>query len=441
MSDFHHPADDAGPCPGAGHGQASPSFETLQLHAGQERPDPATGARAVPIYATTSFVFESADHAASVFSGEVEGNQYGRMHNPTVEAFVRRVVELEGGAGGVALSSGQAATTATLMALLEPGRHVVFSRELFGGTFAVARKILAPWGCTWDAVEPTPAAVEAALREETAAVWVESIANPNCNVPDLAAIGEVCRARRIPFVVDNTFGCAGYLCRPFEHGADIVVHSATKWIGGHGTFLGGVIVDGGRFDWDHPGFPAFSRLDPRGRTYLSRAGALAFRLRAWDLGLVTMGMTLSPQSASLGLQGLETLSLRVQRQCDHAAELARWLEEHPAVARVHYAGLETHPAHEVARRVLRNGFGGVLSFETRDPEGAGRFVDGVRIASHLANIGDARTVVILPWFTTHASMDEASRRGAGVTPGLVRVSVGLEGLADLKGDFAQALAG
>lgn len=337
------------------------------------------------------------------------------------------------------LSSGQAATTATLLALAAPGTHLVLSSELFGGTFAVARKILEPWGCRWDAVDPTPEAVAAAVRDETVAVWVETIGNPNCNVPDLEALAALCRERRIPFVVDNTWGCAGYLCRPLALGADIVVHSATKWIGGHGTFLGGVIVDGGTFDWDDPRFPAFRRPDGRGRTYLSRGGELAFRLRAWDLGLVTMGMTLSPHHALQGLTGLETLSLRVQRQCDHALALARWLEDHPAVERVHYAGLESHPSHEVAARVLPRGAGGVLSFEARSEEAARRFVERVRVASHLANIGDAKTVVILPWFTTHASVPEEGRRAAGVSPAMVRVSVGLEDLEDLKEDFERAL--
>lgn len=419
--------------------QAPRRFDTLQVHAGQESPDPRTGARAVPIYETSSYLFRDADHARAVFAGEEEGNQYGRMHNPTVEAFVRRVVALEGGAAGVGLSSGQAATTATLLALAGPGKHVVFSRELFGTTFAVARKILTHWGCEWDAVDPTPEAVAAALRPETVAVWVESIANPTCNVPDLEGLGEVCGAHRIPFVVDNTWGCAGYLCRPFELGADIVVHSATKWIGGHGTILGGLIVDAGRFDWDHPNFPAFAALDARGRSFISRAGPLAFRLRVWDLGLVTMGMTLSPHSAFLGLQGLETLSLRVQRQSDQALVLARALESHPAVRRVHYPGLASHPGHEVARQILCNGFGGVFSFEARDADLARRFVERTRVASHLANIGDAKTVVILPWDTTHASLDEEARRGAGVTPELVRVSVGLEDLEDLEADFRQAL--
>ncbi|MEX1256267.1 MAG: aminotransferase class I/II-fold pyridoxal phosphate-dependent enzyme [Gemmatimonadota bacterium] len=414
-------------------------FDTLQLHAGQGGPDPATGARAVPIYATSSYVFEDADHAAQLFAGLGDGNQYGRMDNPTVQVFVDRIVALEGGKGGVAFSSGQAATTATLLALAEPGKHVVFSREMFGGTYAVARKILEPWGVSWDAVDQTVEAVEAAIRDETVAVWVENIANPTCTVPDIPAIAALCKTRKIPFVVDNTWGCAGYLCRPLEMGANIVVHSATKWIGGHGTFIGGALVDGGTFDWDHPNFPAFSRLDSRGRSYIAREGDLAFRLRAHDLGLFVMGMTLSPQTAFLGLQGLETLSIRVQRECDSALALARWLEAHPAVARVHYPGLESHPSHAVAKRVLRNGFGGVLSFETKDEEGAKHFVNRVKIASHLANIGDARTVVILPWFTTHSALEESVRRSAGITPQLVRLSAGLEDLEDLMADLDQAL--
>ncbi len=414
-------------------------FDTLQLHAGQTTPDPTTGARAVPIYATSSYVFRDARHAAEVFSREAEGNQYGRMDNPTVDAFVDRLVALEGGAGGVAFASGQAATTAALMALAGPGTHVVFSREVFGGTYSVARKVLEPWGCAWDAVDQTVEVIEAALRPETVAVWVENIANPTCTVPDLPAIAELCRARRIPFIVDNTWGCGGYLCRPLELGADVVVHSATKWIGGHGNLIAGAIVDGGSFDWEHPLFPAFTRPDARGRSYVERAGKLAFRLRTHDLGLFTMGMTLSPFAAFLALQGLETLSLRVRQECDTALELAKWLEGHPAVARVHYPGLPSHPSHETAQRVLRNGFGAVLSFETRDEAAAGRFVERIRVASHLANIGDARTVAILPWFTTHSSLDEGARRSAGITPGLVRLSVGLEGVEDLRADLDQAL--
>jgi len=416
-------------------------FDTQQIHAGQEGGDATTGARAVPIYATSSYVFRSAEDAARIFAGETEGSQYGRMDNPTVDAFVDRVVALEGGKAGVGLSSGQAATTTAFLALTGPGKHIVFSREVFGGTYSVVRKVLEPWGCAWDAVDQTVEGIEAALRDDTVAVWVENIANPSCAVPDIPAIADLCRSRRIPFIVDNTWGCGGYICRPLEMGADIVVHSATKWIGGHGTFIGGILVDGGTFDWDHPNFPAFSRPDSRGRSYLSRAGSLAFNLRAHELGLSTMGMTLSPMSAFLGLQGLETLSLRVRRECDSALELARWLETHPAVRRVDYPGLENHPTHHVARRVLQNGFGAVLSFEAADEATARGFVEKIRVASHLANIGDARTVAILPWFTTHSSLDEEGRRAAGVTPSLVRLSVGIEGIEDLKADLDQALRG
>ncbi len=418
------------------------SFDTLSVHAGQER-DPVTGSRAVPIYATASYTFESAEHAASLFAGEVAGNQYGRMHNPTVDVFVKRLVALEAGAAGLALSSGQAATTATLLALARPGGNLVVSSECFGGTFSVLRKILEPWGCTVSTVIPSPDAIQEAIRAETVGVWVETIANPSGSVPDIAAIAELCRGAMVPLIVDNTWGCGGYLCRPLELGADIVVHSATKWIGGHGTFVGGAVVEAGRFDWasNRERFPAFTKPDPKGRTYVSRAPETAFTLRAYDLGLFTMGMTLSPYAASLALQGLETLPLRVQRSCDTALALAGWLEAQPGVTRVLYPGLPSHPSYEVAQRTLSNGFGAVLSFEAETPELTRRFLDRVQLASHLANIGDAKTVVINPWTTTHAGMAEDARRAAGVTPELVRVSVGLEALADLQADFTGALGG
>ena len=417
-------------------------FSTLSVHAGQDK-DPLTGSRAVPIYTTASYTFESAEHAASLFAGETPGNQYGRMHNPTVEVFVRRLVALEAGAAGLALSSGQAATTATLLALARPGGHLVVSNECFGGTFSVLRKLLEPWGCAVSTVSPAPDAVQEAIRDETVGVWVETIANPSGSVPDIAALAERCQAARVPLIVDNTWGCGGYLCRPLELGADIAVHSATKWIGGHGTFVGGAVVEAGRFDWaaQPERFPAFVTPDSRGRTYVSRAPETAFTLRAYDLGLFTMGMTLSPHAAAAALQGLETLPLRVQRSCDTALELAGWLEAQPGIKRILYPGLSSHPANEVARRTLQNGFGAVLSFEAETLELAHRFLDRVQLASHLANIGDAKTVVINPWTTTHAGLSEDARRAAGVTPELVRVSVGLEALADLQADFTQALQG
>ena len=416
-------------------------FDTLQLHAGQEQPDPS-GARAVPIAATSSFCFESAEHARAVFAGEVAGNQYGRMHNPTVAAFERRLAALEGGVAAVALSSGQAATTTALFALARPGSNIVASNQLFGGTFSVAKKLLEPWGCSFRAVEPTADAIGDATGDDTVGVWLETIANPSCAVPDIGAVAAVARARGVPLIVDNTWGCGGYLCRPVALGADIVIHSATKWIGGHGTFIGGAIIDAGSFDWAAAAarFPAFHQKDSRGRTYLSRAPHTPFTLRAFDLGLFTMGMTLSPHAAFAALQGLETLSLRVQRSCDSAFELAYWLEAQAGVRRVIYPGLPSHPSHEVAKRTLQNGFGAVVSFETDTAEAAATFLDRVQLASHLANIGDAKTVVINPWTTTHAGMSEAARRAAGVTPELVRLSVGLEAIGDLKADLSQALA-
>ena len=416
-------------------------FETLQLHAGQEQVDPATGARAVPIYATSSYLFTSTAQAAALFAGEAEGNQYGRMHNPTVEALVARLVALEAGRAGLALSSGQAAATVTLLTLARPGARLVVSEELFGGTFSLLNKLLAPWGCEVCVVAPTPEAVLAALSPETVAVWVETIANPSGAVPDLPTLAEVCHRHAVPLVVDNTWGGGGYLCQPLTLGADLVVHSATKWIGGHGTLVGGVIVEAGRFDWACGKFPAFTAHDSRGRSYLSRAGEMAFTLRARDLGLFTMGMTLSPFAAFLALQGLETISLRMRRSCDTALALARWLDQRPAVKRVLYPGLPSHPSHAVAQRTLRHGFGAVLSLETRDVTTAQRLVERLRLISHLANIGDAKSVVILPWSTTHASLSDQAKLAAGVTPELVRLSVGLESLCDLQADLAQALEG
>jgi O-acetylhomoserine/O-acetylserine sulfhydrylase len=426
-------------------------FETLQLHAGQEETDAKTKARAVPIYATSSYTFDSADHAANVFAGNEKGNQYGRMHNPTVDVFVQRLVALEAGKAGVAFSSGQAATTTALFALARPGTNFVVSRELFGGTFSVARKLLEPWGCTFITVDPTVAAIDAAIDDNTVGVWLETIANPSCTVPDIRAIADVSHAKGVPLIVDNTWGCGGYLCQPIKLGADIIMHSATKWIGGHGTFIAGALIDAGTFDWSSEKFPAFQKPDVRGKTYIDKAGETAFTSRAWDLGLFTMGMTLSPHSAFLALQGLETLSLRVQRSCESALELANWLEQQPSVKRVIYPGLPSHPSHEIAKQTLsargfsplsnqaETQFGAVLSFEAVDVETTHAFLNNVKLASHLANIGDAKTVVINCWTTTHAGMNEEAKRAAGVTPELIRVSVGLESVKDLKEDFAQAL--
>ena len=414
--------DDVTPATGAG-------FATRSLHAGT-RPDPVSGARAQPIYATSSYVFESAEHAAGLFAGTRAGNQYGRMHNPTTDAFAERVASLEGGAAAVALSSGQAASAATLLALAAPGAKVVCSTDVFGGTASLFRKWLVPWGVEVVMVPPDVEPMAAELDERTVACWVETIANPSGVVPDLPALAERCDEAGVPLVVDNTWGCGGYLCQPLEHGAAIVVHSATKWIGGHGSFVGGVVVDGGRFDWRRGRTPALAEL----------AGPTPLAERVHDLGLFTLGATLSPFAAFLGLQGLETLGLRVQRSCDTALALARWLREQHGVTRVVYPGLDDHRSHGVARRVLRHGFGAVLAFELADQRAAQAWLDALSLVSHLANIGDAKSVAIHPWTTTHASMSEEQRLAAGVTPALIRLSVGLEDGTDLRADIAQALA-
>ncbi|MBA2666210.1 MAG: O-acetylhomoserine aminocarboxypropyltransferase/cysteine synthase [Trueperaceae bacterium] len=418
----------------------SDAFDTLQIHAGTA-PDPTTGARAVPIYATSSYVFSSAAEAAELFGGEREGNQYARMHNPTTEVLAQRLTALEGGAAGVALASGQAASAATLLALAAPGASVVMSSEVFGGTYALFRKWLEPWGVRLITVAPTAEAVRAAADETTVAVWVETIANPSGSVPDLAAVAEAAHAAGAPFVVDNTWGCAGYLCRPFDHGADVVVHSATKWIGGHGTVVAGAMIDAGRFDWSAGRVPALLVPDAKGRTPLERFGATALAGRVFDLGLFTIGATLSPFASFLALQGLETLSLRVDRSCASALTLARSLRGRPGVRGVVYPGLEEHPSFAVASRVLRGGFGAVLGIDLGDVAGAHAFIDRLRLVSHLANIGDAKSVAIHPWTTTHQGLSEEARRAAGVTPGLVRLSVGLEDVADVERDLVQALAG
>ena len=415
------------------------AFETQAVHAGQEDPDKDSASRAVAISATSSFVFDSADHAAAVFADLAPGNQYGRMHNPTTKVFEARLNALEGGARTVALSSGQAATTSLLLSLSQPGAQILMSKEVFGGTISVVRKILHPWGCQVKLIDPTAEAVASFAGPRTVGVWVETIANPSLTVPNIPSLAEACHEVGVPLIVDNTWGCAGYLCRPLELGADVLTHSATKWIGGHGTFIGGAVVDGGTFDWSGERFPAFQEKDARGRTYLQRDPVAPMAARVHDLGLFAMGMTLSPFSAFLALQGLETLPIRVQRICDSALELAKWFSQQDGVKRVLYPGLSTHSSHSVSNNVLQKGFGGVFCFETENVQQAKTFLDQVQIASHLANIGDAKTVVISPWSTTHSSLSEEARYGAGVTPELIRVSVGLEAIEDLKHDFGRAL--
>jgi O-acetylhomoserine (thiol)-lyase len=422
-------------------------FETLQVHAGQE-PDPATNARAVPIYQTTSYVFDDTEHAASLFGLQAFGNIYTRIMNPTTDVFEKRIAALEGGAAAVATASGQAAQLLAITALAQAGDNIVSTSYLYGGTYNQFKVAIPRLGIGVKLVDRDDAAeLGAAVDENTKAIYVESIGNPQYNVPDLEAIAAVAHEHGIPLIVDNTFGAAGYLVRPIEHGADIVVASATKWIGGHGTSIGGIIVDSGKFDWRSDKFPLFTEPAPGyhglnfGEVFGPDGpfGNIAFAIRVRVEGLRDLGAPLSPFNSFLFLQGLETLSLRVQRHVDNGMEMATWLEAHPQVTWVHYPGLESHPSHELAKKYLRNGFGSVLSFGVAGGYEAGRaLIDSLELASHLANVGDAKTLVIHPASTTHQQLSDDEQAAAGVTADLVRVSVGIEHIDDIKEDFTAA---
>jgi len=424
-------------------------YETLQIHAGQE-PAPGTHARAVPIYQTTSFTFTDSAHGARLFALEEFGNIYTRIQNPTTDVLEKRLAALEGGVAAVATASGQAAQLLALTTLAGAGDRIVAASNLYGGTYNQLKVTLPRLGIETAFVPgDQPEAFRRAIDERTRALYVETIGNPRLDVPDFTALAGIARAAGVPLIVDNTFGAAGYLCRPIEHGADIVVASATKWIGGHGTSLGGVVVDAGTFDWGNGRFPQFTEPSPgyHGLSFwkafgpASPTGNIAFAVRARVEGLRDLGPALSPFNAFLLLQGIETLSLRVQRHADNTLALAHWLTAHPAVAWVSYPGLASHPAHERARLYLRHGFGGVLTFGIRGGVEAGRrFIDAVELASHLANVGDTRTLVIHPASTTHQQLSASERASAGVTDDLVRVSVGLEHFDDICADFEQAFA-
>jgi O-acetylhomoserine (thiol)-lyase len=421
--------------------------ETLSLHAGQQ-PDPATGARAVPIYQTTSYVFRDTEHAANLFALKEFGNIYTRLMNPTADVVEKRIAALEGGTGALLTSSGMAAIFLTVHTLAGTGDHIVSSASLYGGTDTCFRFTLARMGIETTFVQsPSPDAVAAAIRPETKLVYLETIGNPKGDVPDIAGIAAAAHAAGVPVVVDNTF--APVLCRPFDHGADIVVHSCTKWIGGHGTSIGGVIVDSGRFDWSGGRFPDFTTPDPsyHGLVYwdalrqVPGMGNVAFIIKARVQGMRNIGLCPSPFNAFLFLQGLETLPLRIRRQSENALKLAQWLHGHPAVDWVCYTGLPDHPCHETADTYLRGGYGAVLGFGIKGGLEAGRrLIDSVKLCSHLANVGDAKTLVLHPASTSHQQMTGEAQRAAGVTPEFVRVAVGLEHIDDIVSDFAQALA-
>lgn len=423
-------------------------FETLQVHAGQT-PAPGTNARAVPIYQTTSYTFNDAAHGANLFALKEFGNIYTRLMNPTTDVFEQRVAALEGGVAALATASGQAAEFLAITTIAQAGDNIVSTSFLYGGTYNLFKVALPRLGIDVKFVDgDNPADFQAAIDDRTKALYVETIGNPQFNIPDFAALATIAHDRGIPLIVDNTFGAAGYLCRPIEQGADIVVESATKWIGGHGTSIGGVIVDSGKFDWANGNFPIFTEPSPgyHGLVFSDVFGTggpfgnIAFIIRARVEGLRDIGPAMSPFNAFLLLQGLETLSLRVQRHVDNALELAQWLQQQPQVEWVSYPGLPEHPYHERGKKYLKHGFGGVLNFGVKGGLEAGKaFIDRVKLASHLANVGDAKTLVIHPASTTHQQLSEAEQLSAGVRPDLIRVSVGIEHIDDIKADFEQAL--
>ncbi|WP_128001019.1 O-acetylhomoserine aminocarboxypropyltransferase/cysteine synthase family protein [Piscinibacter defluvii] len=415
--------------------------ETLAIHAGQI-PDAATGARALPIYQTTSFVFDSADHAASLFNLQTFGNVYSRLSNPTVAALEERVAALEGGRAAVASASGMAAEAMALMTILQQGDHVVAAGALYGGTVTMLAVNLAKFGIETTFVDATkPDAFAAAIKPNTRAVFAESLGNPSLVVLDIAAVAEVAHAHGVPLVIDNTVP-SPFLCQPFAHGADIVVHSATKYLGGHGTTLAGVIVESGRFPWDNGKFPGMTEPSPgyHGVKFYETFGDFGFTMRARMETLRVYGAALAPMSAWQILQGIETLPLRMERHGANALKVAEFLRAHPRVGWVNYPGLPDHPQHALVTRQMR-GASGLLAFGVKGGLPAGvRFIESAQFMSHLANIGDTRTLIIHPASTTHRQLDEAQQRAAGVLPDMIRMSVGLEHIDDILWDIDQALS-
>lgn len=424
-------------------------FETLQLHAGQEV-EPTTKSRAVPIYQTSSYLFEDTEHAANLFGLNEFGNIYSRIMNPTCDVFEKRVAALEGGKAALATSSGQAAQFIALTNIMESGDNFVSSPFLYGGTYNQFKIQFKRLGLhTKFTSEDRPEEFEEQIDERTKALYIETIGNPRFSIPDFEAIAQVAHKHEIPLIVDNTFGAAGYLCRPIDHGANIVVQSSTKWIGGHGTSIGGVIVDAGNFNWGNGHFPQFTEPSEgyHGIKFWetfgegSDFGNIAFIIRARVEGLRDYGPAMSPFNAFLFLQGLETLSLRVQRHVDNAQEIAEWLQAHPRVESVNYPGLPDSQYHNLANKYLRNGYGGVLTFSVKGgKEAARKVVEKVQLISHLANVGDAKTLIIHPSTTTHDQLSEEEQAASGVYPADLRLSVGIEHIEDIKQDLDQALS-
>lgn len=420
-----------------------PRFETLQVHAGQEQPDQATGARAVPIYQTTSFVFDDCAHAEARFNLSNAGNIYSRLTNPTQDAFEQRVAALEGGVAALATASGAAAVSYALQNLAHAGDHIVAEKTLYGGTYNLLAHTLKAWGIDTTFVDPDEAgAFERAITPRTRAIFIETLGNPHSNIVDMEALANLAHSNGIPLVVDNTFATP-WLLRPIEHGADIVVHSATKFMGGHGTTLGGVIVDGGRFDWEASGkFAHLCEPDPsyHGLSFSRAVGSAAFAVRARAILLRDLGATLSPFNAFLLLQGLETLSLRVERHVSNALAVVQYLATHPHVERVNHPSLPTSPSHELYRRYFPRGGGSIFTFEVKGGADEARaFIDRLQVFSLLANVADAKSLVIHPASTTHSQLTEAELAETGILPNTVRLSIGIEHVDDIIEDLAQAL--
>lgn len=419
-------------------------FETIQLHAGQEAPDASTGARAVPIYQTTSYVFDDCRQAAGRFDLSEPGNIYSRLTNPTTDVLEQRVAALEGGVAALAVGSGAAAVTYAFLNIATAGDHIVAANNIYGGTYNLLHNTLTSYGISTTFVDPSdPENVEQAIRPNTKAVFIETLGNPNSSPVDIRAIADMAHAHGLPLLIDNTFGTP-YIIRPIEHGADVVIHSATKFLGGHGTSLGGVIVDAGRFDWkaDADKFPTLAKPDPsyHGAVFADVAGAAAFVTRIRAVILRDTGAVLSPFNAFIILQGVETLSLRVERHVENAVKLARWLSEHPKVKRVNHPSLPDHPDHELYERMYPYGAGSIFTIELcggRDE--AWRFIDNLKIFSLLANVADVKSLVIHPSSTTHSQLSEDEQAQQKIYPSTVRLSVGTEHVDDLIEDLAQAL--
>ena len=423
-------------------------FETLQVHAGHTV-DADTNSRAVPLYQTSSYTFNSAQHAANLFGLKEFGNIYTRLMNPTTDVFEKRIAALHGGVGALAVASGHAAQFIAITNILQNGDNFVSSPYLYGGSFNQFKNSFRKLGIEVKfAKDDNPEDFEILIDENTKALYLETIGNPTLNVPDFEAVAEVAKKHGIPLIVDNTFGAGGYLFQPFKHGANIVVESATKWIGGHGTSIGGIIVDGGNFDWGNGKFPLLSQPSEsyHGLKFTdvfgvnSNFGNIAFITKARVEGLRDFGPAISPFNSFLLIQGLETLSLRVERTVSNTQKLAEWLQNHPKVEKVTYPGLSNNPDYQNASKYFKNGFGGILNFEIKGgKENAVKLIDGLKLASHVANVGDAKTLVINPSSTTHEQLSEVEQKAAGITPGQIRVSLGIEHIDDIIADFEQAI--